>query len=108
MNRDNFVCLLFCILLIVNLNCCSTQTEKAEGKSDMEKIKQVMERHTEEIMKVDGVVGLYIGLMDNKKDYCIKVMLKELKPEHEKLIPQMLENYNVVLEVTGEIKPMEK
>ena len=69
-------------------------------------INAVLAAHDRDLMARPGVVGVYVGLMRDKKTPCLKVMLKKKDPEIERLIPRELEGYPVVTEVTGEIKPL--
>ena len=69
-------------------------------------IHQVLTAHQAELMKVPGVVGVFVGLGEDGKTECIRVMLKESNPTAEKAIPKSLEGFRVVPEVTGEIRPL--
>ncbi len=71
-------------------------------------INDVLRSHDEEIMAIPGVVGIYVGVLDDGKTPCLKVMVVKKTPELEKRIPRELEGYRVVIEETGEIKPMKK
>ncbi len=68
-------------------------------------INDVMRDHTERIMAVPGVVGLYIGQREDST-MCIKVMVLEESEELTTKIPKELEGHPVVIDVTGEIKPL--
>ncbi len=68
-------------------------------------INQVKEAHTRELMAIPGVVGVYIGELDNH-DPCIGVMVAKKTPELVKKIPKNLEGYPVRIDETGEIRPM--
>ena len=57
-------------------------------------------------MALPGVVGIYVGLMDDQKTVCLKVMLARKDAQLEHSIPRQIEGYFVVTEVTGPIKPM--
>ena len=71
-------------------------------KSD---IREVMAVHTPNLMSLTGVVGVYIGETE-KHISCIKVMVVELNEDLKKKIPEELDGYPVVIDVTGKIKPM--
>ena len=77
----------------------------AQTKPD---INAVVTARSRELMSIPGVVGVYVGLMDDKKTPCIKVMLERKTPENEHAIPRDLEGYPVIAEVTGKIRPLEK
>ena len=65
-------------------------------------IAQVLERHTDELMSLPGVVG--VGQSSCDGDPCILVLVVERTPQLEKNIPSALEGYAVVIKVTGEIR----
>ena len=66
-------------------------------------IDQVLAAHTDSLMAVPGVVGTAIGLCDGER--CIKVLVADSNPETKRRIPDRLEGYRVLVEVTGTIKP---
>ena len=68
-------------------------------------IDTVKEAHVRELMALPGVVGVYIGRTE-KDEPCIGVMVVKKTPELERRIPASLEGYPVVIEETGEIRPM--
>ena len=81
--------------------------EDSRGQAEMatRDIKEVMEGHTEELMAIPGVVGVYIGALEGGSP-CIKVMVIEKTPELERIIPNVLEGYPVLIIETGEIRPL--
>lgn len=52
------------------------------------------------------VVGVYVWVLEDRRTACLKVMLARKNPETERKIPHLLEGYPVVVEVTGEIRPL--
>ena len=68
-------------------------------------VKEVMDAHAAELMAIPGVVGVYTGVLDDGTP-CIKVMVKKRTPELQQKIPQNLEGVPVVIEETGEIRPL--
>jgi len=66
---------------------------------------RVMDAHVQELMAVPGVVGVAVGALENNEP-CIKVLVAKRTPEVRKRIPRTLEGYQVVVEVTGEIRAM--
>jgi len=72
-------------------------------QKEFQQIKAVMDAHVDSLMAIEGVVGVAIGAMDDNR-LCIKVMVKEDDLGLYKQIPDQLENYPVVIEVTGEIR----
>jgi hypothetical protein len=67
-------------------------------------IKVVLNRHTRELMSLQGVVGIAQGLCNDQT--CIKVFVTEKTEEIMKNIPHEIESYPVEVEETGEIKAM--
>ncbi len=70
-------------------------------------INKVKDEHSEELMKINGVVGVYVTEMDDKTP-CIAVMVVKKSKELELKIPKYIDGYKVIIDETGEIKPMEK
>jgi hypothetical protein len=71
-------------------------------------INDVLRSHDKELLALPGVVGVYIGVLEDGKTPCLKVMLAQKSPETERAIPKSLEGYPLIIEVTGEIKPLGK
>ncbi len=71
-------------------------------------INEVLRAHDREIMAIPGVTGIYVGLLDDQKTLCLKVMVIKDTPELKSKIPRQIEGYPVVVEETGEIRPMRK
>jgi hypothetical protein len=65
----------------------------------------VLRDHTNEIMAIPGVVGLYEGVLRDGTP-CIKVMVERTTPELERRIPKHLEGYPVEIHETGVIRPL--
>jgi hypothetical protein len=66
-------------------------------------IDQVLAAHTDSLMALPGVVGTAIGLYEGER--CIKVLVVDSGSGAIKKIPDHLEGYRVVVEVTGTIRP---
>ncbi|HSV63489.1 MAG TPA: hypothetical protein VLH83_09115 [Chthoniobacterales bacterium] len=81
------------------------QQNSATPKRD---VNDVLRAHDKELLAIPGVVGVYVGVLENGKTPCLKVMLAQKTPETERAVPRTLEGYPVVIEVTGEIRPLEK
>jgi hypothetical protein len=69
-------------------------------------INAVLRAHDRELLAINGVVGVYVGLLDDGKTSCLKVMVIAKTIELERAIPKTLEGYPVIIEVTGEIRPL--
>ena len=101
--------LLGMVLIIMMIGCQSGEKEGEMGKRQMKvttDINAVKEAHTDSLMKIPGVVGVYVGELDDGTP-CIGVMVKKLTPAIEEQIPRQLDGYPVRVEETGDIRPME-
>jgi len=81
------------------------QTISPSPKRD---INAVLAAHDRELLAIPGVVGVYVGALNDGRTPCLKVMLAEKNHETERKIPQTLDGYPVVTEVTGEIRKLDK
>jgi hypothetical protein len=71
-------------------------------------INAVLAAHDKELLAIPGVVGVYVGTLEDRHTLCLKVMLAEDRPEVRRAIPPTIEDYPVVVEVTGEIRALGK
>jgi len=69
-------------------------------------INDVLRAHDQELLAIEGVVGVYVGLLDDGKTPCLKVMVVAKSAEIEKAVPKTIEGFPVIVEVTGEIRPL--
>ena len=69
-------------------------------------INAVLAEHDQQLMAIPNVVGVYVGVLEDGKTPCLKVMLVRKSPETDRALPRSLEGYSVVSEVTGEIRPL--
>ncbi len=65
-------------------------------------IEDVLNRHTEQLMSLPGVVGTAQGLHHDKP--CIKVYVIEKTPELDRQIPKVIDGFPVVVEQSGPIR----
>lgn len=86
------------VLGIANYGC----EKMNESKRDINSVKDA---HVNELMAIEGVVGVYVGLM-NDTIPAIGVMVVKKTPEVEKSIPRSLEGFPVFIDETGVIQPM--
>lgn len=95
-------------LLTLNGGCNTDMKEKRTDGHDLVQpdIDSVIARHTDELMAIKGVAGLFADKADEKKP-CIHVMVIKKTAELERKIPSEIEGYQVVIEETGEIRPLE-
>jgi hypothetical protein len=80
----------------------------AQNKSSTPRhdIDDVLRAHDKALLAIRGVVGVYVGLLDDGKTPCLKVMVAQKSAGTGRAIPKTLEGYPVVIEVTGEIRPL--
>jgi hypothetical protein len=70
-------------------------------------INLVLRDHDQELLKIPNVVGVYVGVLDDGKSACLRVMLAKQDAATAAAIPRSIEGYPVVPEVTGAIKPLQ-
>ncbi len=69
-------------------------------------INAVLADNDKRLLAIPGVVGVYVGVLEDGKTPCLKVMLADRKPPAEQPIPKTIEGYPVVSEVTGKLRPL--
>lgn len=104
--------LLAAALVTIIITGCRREADQANNSSRSQikqkrTIEQVMQFYTGEIMAIPGVNGLHLGKLENGRD-CIAVMVHRRTEENEKMIPRQLEGFPVVIEETGDIRPVVK
>ena len=67
-------------------------------------IDKVIKRHAPILMAIPGIVGVAQGQCGDHP--CLRVYVIQKTPELEQKIPRTLEGYPVVIEETGEIRPL--
>jgi hypothetical protein len=68
-------------------------------------IRDVVERATDALMAIPGVVGVGIGESAGRP--VILVMVDELSPALEEALPQRLGGFDVQVNIVGEIRPFD-
>jgi len=102
------IAVILCVTTIAIQTGCEQSAKnevQIETAQPMKDINEVIKVYADSLMAIPGVVGLYHGLDDDGKS-CLKVMVKEKTPEISKRIPTRIEGFPVVIDETGEIKPM--
>ena len=87
---------------------CLHHMNHDEASASRRDINAVLADHDKELMAMPGVVGVYVGVLQDQRSPCLKVMLARKDSALEKKIPRSLEGYPVVTEVTGKITPMKE
>jgi hypothetical protein len=80
----------------------------AQNHSPTPDINAVLRAHDRELLAVPGVVGVYVAVLDDGKTPCLKVMLAQKSAVAERAIPKNIDGFPVVIEITGEIRPLDK
>jgi hypothetical protein len=94
----------FALILFAACRPNMAQTSSPSPKRD---INAVLAAHDKELLAIPGVVGVYVGVLDDGRTPCLKVMLAEKNHETKRKIPQTLDGYPVITEVTGEIRALD-
>ena len=106
------ICVQVCLWLCIAITGCRRNSGGEAGRPakpvamPVKDINQVLRDHDDELMKIPGVVGVYVGLMADEKTPCLKVMASRKTPELDRQVPKSLEGYPVVVEESGVIRPM--
>jgi hypothetical protein len=69
-------------------------------------INDVLRAHDKELLAIPGVVGVSVSILEDGRTPCLKVMVAQKSMETERAIPKTLEGYPIIIEVTGEIRPL--
>ena len=95
------------MLLLICVSVLAGSLTFAQNDSPVPRrdINAVLAAHDKALLAIPGVVGVYVGALDDGTP-CLKVMVTEKNPEVERKIPWEIEGYRVVAEVTGEIRPL--
>jgi hypothetical protein len=97
-----------CVPMIAIPMGCEQSAKKSvqiETTQPMKDINEVIKVYSDSLMAIPGVVGLYHGLDDEGRS-CLKVMVNKKTPEIVRRMPKQIEGFPVVIDETGEIKPM--
>jgi hypothetical protein len=91
----------FCSVLFLAV----TSIEAMDNSEPHTDINAVVAAHEKQLMAIPGVVGVYVGVLEDGKSPCLKIMLSQRTPE-SKQIPAQINGFPVRVEVTGEIRPL--
>ena len=93
--------------VLIFLTACQQNMAQNSSSSPRRDINAVLAAHEKELLAITGVVGVYVGVLEDGRTPCLKVMLAHKTPQSRK-IPRLIEGYPVVVEITGEIRPMHR
>jgi hypothetical protein len=96
--------LVLLVLLYISL-ACSNQKQINNNEEQKLTPKEVIEKHSAELMAIDGVEGVYESA-DDSGNPIIKIMVSSEDREFLDSLPKELGGYDVELIVSGEIKPL--
>ena len=105
MPRDRLQCIYYFVLILALTIGCRQNMAQNSSPAPKRDINAVLADHDKQLMAIPNVVGVYVGLLEDGKTPCLKVMLARKSADTESAIPRSLEGYRVVTEVTGEIRP---
>jgi hypothetical protein len=72
----------------------------------VKEIKEVLSKHSEDLMAIPSVVAVGQGAYNGSP--CIKIFVSKKTTKLEEKIPKNLEGYPVIIEETGEIWALKK
>src|SRR5438046_1886118 len=84
------ISLLIGVLIALGCQQPMAQQNSAAPQRD---INAVLRDHDKELLALPGVVGVYVGLLDQSDKVCLKVMLARDLPETRRAIPKFIEGY---------------
>ena len=94
------------VWLLIAAACDQQQVGEPKEKPMPKKtIETVLKEHTARLMSHPGVVGTAQGECAGKP--CIKVYVVKKTPDLVKQIPSALDGYAVVIQETGDIRPLD-
>jgi hypothetical protein len=100
--------LLLALLMIAFALSCRQNMAQNSSSSPKRDINTVLAAHDKELLAIPGVVGVYVGTLEDRRTPCLRVMLVRKTPESARKVPRSIEGYPVITEVTGEIRPLGK
>ena len=106
MVRDRLRCVCYSLVVAVYLIGCRHNMAQSNSHPPKRDINAVLRDHDKELMAIPNVVGVYVGVLGDGKTPCLKVMLSRKSPATEQAIPRSIEGYDVITEVTGDIRPL--
>ena len=97
-----------CVILLTLLFARSDPMMANDPETPKRDINAVLRDHDSELLAIPNVVGVYVGVIEKTNKPCLKVMLARQPGKDDRAIPNTIEGYPVITEVTGEIRPLGK
>jgi hypothetical protein len=85
---------------------CRPDMARAASPSPQRDINSVLAAHDKRLLALPDVVGVYVGTLEDNQTLCLRVMLSRENRETERKIPRSIESYQVRVEVSGTVRPM--
>jgi hypothetical protein len=105
-DRSRWAC--YVVLIVALLIGCRHNVAQNNPATPKRDINAVLRDHDKELLAIPDVAGVYVGLAEDGRTQCLKVMLVRKTRETDRSIPREIEGYRVITEVTGEIRPLGK
>jgi|WetSurMetagenome_2_1015567.scaffolds.fasta_scaffold383816_1 hypothetical protein len=99
------------VVLQLSLACSISRQSPVDQTGQQESIpvkniNAVLKDNQDRLMALQGVVGVYVGLLPDDKTTCLKVMVVKETEDLRNQIPKSLEGYQVLIEESGVIRPL--
>ena len=76
---------------------CRQNMAQGSSSSPMRDINVVLAAHDKELLAIPGVVGVYVGTLQDRRTPCLKVMLARKTPDSARKVPRSIEGYPVII-----------
>jgi hypothetical protein len=88
--------------------CRSSMDIPSPSPAASRDINAVLADHDDRLLALPGVVGVYVGLLDDGRTPCLGVMLARRDRDLMRALPREIEGYPVRIVVTGELEPLNR
>jgi len=92
------------LILLISISC-TNQTQIENKEEQKLSVKDIIAKHSNYLMAIDGVEGLYESA-DDDGNPIIKIMASAEDDDLISSLPDTLEGFKVVVVVTGKIEPL--
>jgi hypothetical protein len=101
-------CLLFCFLFLsLTAGCKNHEMDHSTSAKPTRDINAVLTDHSQDLMSKPGVVGVFVGLLQDNKTPCLKVIVLRQARDVSASIPKTIEGYPVAIDLSDPIRPMQ-